>query len=85
MPAPPQAPQPPSSPGGPPKGRKEPSPLAFVGAGFEFAAVIAMLGLGGWWLDGKWGTKPWLLIAGVAVGLFGGIYKFWRTGRQFFD
>jgi F0F1-type ATP synthase assembly protein I len=66
-------------------GRKEPSPLALVGAGFEFAAVITILGLGGWWLDGKWGTKPWLLITGVTIGLVGGIYKFWRTGRQFFD
>lgn len=55
-----------------------------VHAGFEFAAVTAVLALLGWWLDGKWGTEPWLLVIGLAIGLIGGLYKLWKTGKRFF-
>jgi F0F1-type ATP synthase assembly protein I len=39
-----------------------------------------MLGLGalGYWLDGRWGTKPWLLLAGLLVGMIGGFVNFFR-------
>lgn len=39
----------------------------------------------GWWLDQKWGTKPWLMFTGMAVGLIGEVYKLWRIGRKYFD
>lgn len=30
----------------------------------------------GFWLDGNWGTGPWLLIAGLVFGLTAGIFQF---------
>ncbi len=52
--------------------------------GIEFAAVVAILSLGGWWLDGKWGTSPWLLLTGLFISTIGGLYKVWRIGKQYF-
>ena len=64
--------------------RQEPSPWNLAGAGFEFGAVVAVLALLGWWLDGKWGSRPWLLLVGTTVGVTGGLFKLWRTGKRFF-
>jgi F0F1-type ATP synthase assembly protein I len=46
--------------------------------------VAPMLGLGalGYWLDGTWGTKPWLLLAGLLVGMIGGFVNFFRFVLQ---
>ena len=46
--------------------------------------VAPMLGLGalGYWLDGRWGTKPWLLLAGLLVGMIGGFVNFLRFVLQ---
>jgi F0F1-type ATP synthase assembly protein I len=46
--------------------------------------VAPMLGLGalGYWLDGLWGTKPWLLLAGLLVGMIGGFVNFFRFVLQ---
>ncbi|MBW3542177.1 MAG: AtpZ/AtpI family protein [Planctomycetes bacterium] len=33
------------------------------------AMELALLPLGGWWLDRQFGTTPWLLLAGVVLGL----------------
>ena len=42
--------------------------------GTEFA-VAEILGTGiGFWLDNKWGTTPWLLIAGAVAGFGMGLY-----------
>ncbi|MCA8971428.1 MAG: AtpZ/AtpI family protein [Planctomycetes bacterium] len=44
-----------------------------IGAGMTFA-VVALLGAGaGYWLDGRFGTTPWLVIAGT---LFGAVFGF---------
>ncbi len=69
----------------PSEGRKQPSPRSLAGAGFEFASVTAGLALLGWWLDGKWGTAYWLTTIGCFIGIIGGTYKIWRTGKRFFD
>ncbi|MEX0774885.1 MAG: AtpZ/AtpI family protein [Phycisphaeraceae bacterium] len=58
---------------------------ALAGAGLEFAGVVAILTLLGWWADGKLGTAPWLVISGMAIGLIGGMYKLWRIGKRFFE
>jgi len=47
----------------------------YAGLGFQLAASIAIFALGGWWLDGKLGTSPWLLIVGVFTGFGGGLYS----------
>ncbi|MFN0243705.1 MAG: AtpZ/AtpI family protein [Planctomycetota bacterium] len=44
----------------------------YAGLGVQFAAAICVLGALGWWLDGKLGTGPWLLIVGIFAGAVGG-------------
>ncbi len=40
-------------------------------------AVSVLLGLyAGYWLDGRWGTSPWLTLLGAALGLAAGLYSF---------
>ena len=51
----------------------------YAGLGAQFAASIALLGALGWWLDGKLGTSPWLLIAGVFAGAVGGFIAMLRA------
>jgi len=42
--------------------------------------VAPMLAFGaiGLWLDGRFGTKPWLLLAGLLLGMVGGFVNFFR-------
>ncbi len=58
----------------------------FAGLGLTFAATIAVLGGLGWWLDGKFGTLPWLLVTGVLVGAVGGFVRIVKAvpGNQSF-
>ena len=56
-----------------------------MGAGFEFAGVVAVFVLLGWWLDRKFDTSPWLLLTGLGMAFFGGTYKLWRIGQADFD
>lgn len=36
-----------------------------MGIGFELASLIFL----GWFLDRTWGTKPWLTVAGMILGI----------------
>lgn len=40
--------------------------------------VAPMLGLGavGYFLDRRWGTRPWLMVAGLLLGMAGGFVNF---------
>jgi len=40
--------------------------------GLQFALTILAVGALGWWLDSKFDTQPWLLIAGACLGMVGG-------------
>ena len=31
--------------------------------------MLALPSLGGWWLDGRFGTAPWFLVVGGVLGL----------------
>lgn len=42
--------------------------------GLELAAAVLLGFWGGWWLDKKLGTAPWLMLAGAAGGLAAGFY-----------
>ncbi len=49
--------------------------MRHAGAGLQFALTFLGLGLVGWWLDGRLGSAPWLLICGIVVGAAGGMYS----------
>ena len=61
----------------------QPNLYALAGMGLELAAGITVFTLVGWWLDKKWGTTPWLLITGAALGFVGGIYNMWKQLRRY--
>ena len=42
------------------------------------AAVGVFTGLGVW-LDGKFGTSPWLTLAGAIIGMTGGFISFFKA------
>lgn len=62
-----------------------PKPMVLAGAGLELCGAVLVLTLGGWWLDAKFGSTPWLMIGGLAIGTIGGIYNLWRRGSRFFS
>ena len=49
--------------------------IRYSGAGFELAGATAGLALAGYWIDGRFGTGPWGILGGVAIGLIGGLYN----------
>jgi len=53
-------------------GNLRPQDLKPLGIGIELSALIGGMAYGGYWLDEQWGTGPWLLLAGVCLGTFGG-------------
>lgn len=51
----------------------------YLTIGMQLAiAVVAFFFLGRW-LDGVFGTAPWLMIAGLLVGTAGGFISFFRS------
>ncbi len=55
-----------------------PSASDFAGIGLQFAASVLLFGYAGQWLDGRFGTGPWLLIIGVFLGAGGAFYSMYR-------
>jgi F0F1-type ATP synthase assembly protein I len=49
-----------------------------LGLGFDLAVPVALLGLGGHALDRWWGTAPWVMLAGLLLGMVVGFYNLWR-------
>lgn len=43
-----------------------------AGIGLQFGAVLTLFALGGYWLDGRLGTRPTFLLLGVLLGFAGG-------------
>jgi F0F1-type ATP synthase assembly protein I len=54
-------------------------PWAYVGLGFEIVVPIVLGLLLGLWLDTRWGTRPWLAVTGVLLGIAAGFYNFFRV------
>jgi ATP synthase protein I len=51
----------------------------YVGLGITLAATV-LVGLGvGHWLDGRLGTRPWLLLGGGTLGVVAALVYFFRT------
>ena len=57
---------------------KFPSWIRHSGAGLELAGATAGLALTGYWVDAKFGTRPWGLLVGVFIGIVGGLYNLVR-------
>ncbi|MGH9750272.1 MAG: AtpZ/AtpI family protein [Candidatus Polarisedimenticolia bacterium] len=61
---------------------EEPPPLAeawrYTQAGMILVTPIAAAGFAGYWLDGRLGTGPWLLLAGMLLGMASGFISFFR-------
>lgn len=47
----------------------------YSGLGVQLFLTIGLFTLGGWWLDSKLGTSPFLLLLGVCVGFGAGFYS----------
>ena len=57
-----------------------------AGIGFEFIAAVLILGGIGWFIDGRAGTGPWGLIAGIACGFALGLWMMVKAaGKMFHD
>jgi F0F1-type ATP synthase assembly protein I len=46
-----------------------------LGVGTMLAASLTLGVLAGYWLDGKLGTRPWLTLVGLFLGLGLGVYN----------
>ena len=53
-----------------------------AGVGVEFVVAIGFCAALGWWLDRKFGTSPWLLIAGCALGFATGLWQMVRAANR---
>jgi len=51
----------------------------YLNLGWSFAVTLAAGVLGGWWLDGKLGTRPWLLLTGALLGIAAAFVSFFRV------
>jgi F0F1-type ATP synthase assembly protein I len=52
-----------------PRNREMGKLMAYGQVGLEMAAPILL----GWFLDERFGTLPWLIVAGAVLGLVGGM------------
>ncbi|HTY01570.1 MAG TPA: AtpZ/AtpI family protein [Bacteroidota bacterium] len=50
--------------------------------GIQLALTVVILFFLGRWLDSRWGTAPWLMLAGIFLGTVGGLIKFIRTAME---
>ncbi len=57
--------------------------LRFVGLGLELAAVFCAPVVLGYWLDGKWGSQPWVLLSGTVLGVLGGVLLLTQVIKRF--
>lgn len=59
-----------------------PNPWRLAHVGFEFAIGVLLMTLGGWWLDSRLGTEPWLLVTGALLGAASGMYRLVRVASS---
>jgi ATP synthase protein I len=51
----------------------------FLTLGMQLALSVVVFFFIGRWLDGLWGTTPWLMLAGLILGMAGGFLQFFRA------
>jgi len=47
----------------------------YADIGLKFAATIGVFTYAGYWADTNWGTRPWLMVAGVFLGFGLALYS----------
>lgn len=60
-------------------GGRSKSALAYVGLGVELIIPVLVGVFGGAWLDRRFGTTPWLVVAGSLLGIAAGFLNFFRS------
>jgi ATP synthase protein I len=53
-----------------------------IAAALQLAVAVILMYFLGNWLDGKFGTAPWLMLAGLMVGFAGGLTAFLRSVQR---
>ncbi len=57
--------------------------MRYATVGIEFIAIfLIFLGVG-MWLDGRWGTQPWLMVTGMVLGFAGSLYRMAQIIREY--
>jgi F0F1-type ATP synthase assembly protein I len=64
-----------NTPGGSPR---RDNPVRYAGLGVSFAATVGVLAYAGYWIDGKLGSSPAFLLAGVLLGFLGATFSLIR-------
>lgn len=54
----------------------------FLTIGLQLAITVIAFFFLGRWLDSEYGTSPWLMLAGLMVGITGGLIKFFKTAIE---
>jgi F0F1-type ATP synthase assembly protein I len=54
----------------------------YFGMALTFVVAILLFGAGGWYLDGRLGTRPLLAIVGAFVGGFAGFMRIYYRVKQ---
>ena len=70
-----------------PKKGSLPDTVRTIGAlstvGISFVLAIVLGAWFGWWLDGRLGTAPWMLLIFFFFGLAAGVLNVYRTTGKF--
>jgi F0F1-type ATP synthase assembly protein I len=62
--------------------RRFPGWVRHSGVGLELAGATAGLALVGYWIDERFGTRPWGTLIGVVIGIVGGLYNLVRESLE---
>ena len=54
----------------------------YMGVAWNLTAAVIVGVFGGRWLDGRWGTAPWLTLGGVLLGAAVGLYQVGRLALR---
>lgn len=58
------------------------SGLRWMGAGIEFCGVICLFCFGGYMLDKRFDTSPFLLLTGFFISFVGMVYLFYKDSKK---
>lgn len=56
--------------------------MGAYGTGIEFICAVLLPGAFGYWLDGRFGTKPALMLVGGGFGFAAGLFRMLRQSRE---